>query len=261
MPCVRFIEYMIQVGDLIQLTQKGIHFLRGYPIAIEALMPGGGDSEKEKEERRLGEAKRLARLAQSEIESDFPLLQGHAIMGAWGALEAMVEDLAISWIQHNPSVLDKPTIGKIRIPMAEFMGMSEQDRLRFIVTGLQREMGLEFKGGATKFEGLLRAIDLGGPVDKKVKDVIFDTQNIRNVFAHRGGIADSRFVLNCPHLQYSVGDAVKISGDRCHQVMGGLVTYGFIVLNRCRSIEGLSLITKDVPGFEGALSIPNNAEA
>jgi hypothetical protein len=202
----------------------------------------------------LNRAKTQAKLAESEIERDHPLLHSHAVMGMWGALEAMVEDLTISWIEHNPSVLNEPKIAKIRIPLVEFQAMEQQDRLRFVVSELQRELGTELKSGATKFETLLSILGLGGPVDKRLRDIIFETQNLRNIFAHRGGIADRRFITNCPQFQYGVGDAVTVDSDHFDRIFYGLLMYVTVVINRCRTIDGLSPITEEAPGFEGVLS-------
>jgi hypothetical protein len=174
-------------------------------------------------------------------------------MGAWGALEGMIEDLSISRIQHDATILNAPKFARIKVPLVEFQEMSEHDRLRFIVAELQRDLGLELKSGATKFEPLLAVIGLGGFVDSRVRDAIFEAQNLRNVFAHRGRIADRRLVANCPHLSYKVGDPVKVDSKVFARNFYGLFTYGFIVLNRCRSIEGMRISEMRFPGFEGVM--------
>jgi len=255
-PCARFMSYMFQLDDLIELTRRGTGMVTFTPRMVDALMTSGQVTEGEKAtyEEKLGEAERSAKLAKSEIENEFPLLHSHALMGAWGALEGMIEDLAISWVQHDPSVLDHPKIAKIKVPLSEFRTMTEIDHLRFIVTELQRDLGLDLKEGATKFESLLTAVGLGGAVDKKVRDVIFEAQNLRNIFAHRAGVADRKFVSNCPHLGYTIGDIVKIGQQDFSRIFFGLLTYDAIVWNRCRSLEGMHPFGEDFPGFEGIIS-------
>jgi hypothetical protein len=260
-PCAYFLRYVIQVTDLVELTQKGIQVLTQIPYAVEALIEVGDTSDKSMNEKRLKDANQRARLAESEIKNEFPLLHNHAIMGLWGALESAVEDLAVSWMQHNPAVLEEARIAKIKIPLIEFQRMTEQDRLRFIVTELQRDLGSELKAGVTRFESLLGLLGLGGPVDKRVRDVIYETQNLRNIFAHRGGVADQRFATNCPHLRYSIGDQVKIDKQYFNYILGGLLTYSLIILNRCRAIDGFDLHTGEPRGFEGALSVQRQSSA
>jgi hypothetical protein len=239
-PCVRFMDYMFQVWGLHDLTQRSIRVSTHMPSMIDTLISTDNFSENEKtvNKANLRRNERAAHLAKSEIENDFPFLNSHSLMGICGAMEGMVEDLAVSWIQHNPSVLDEPKLAKIRLPLIEFQRMSDQDRLRFLVTELQRDLGLELKNGATKFESLLTVLGLGGSVDRKVRDTIFEAQNLRNIFAHRGGVADRKLVANCPQLQYNVGDIVKIDTENFVRIFFGLFTYGAVILNRCRTIEG-----------------------
>jgi hypothetical protein len=244
--------------ELIDLTRRSISVATHMSELASAVRPTGNSSDYENgaPEEGIGDIERLARLAKSEIRNDFPFLHSNSLMGIWGALEGMVEDLAISWMQYNPSILDQPKICKIRGPLVEFQRMNEQDRLRYLVTELQRDLGLELKGGATKFETLLTVVKLGGSVDSKVRDAIFEAQNLRNIFAHRAGIADRKFVANCPHLQYRVGDAVRIGDEEFGRVFFGLLTYGAIILNRCRAIESMPLWYPDFPGFEDAIPDP-----
>jgi hypothetical protein len=255
-PCIRFMDYMFQVLGLIDLTRRGAGVLTTIPHALDVLMTTGKPSEEEmmSYEERKKSAKKTAELARSEIGNDFPLLHSHSLMGAWGALEGMVEDLAVSWLRHNPSALDHPKLSKVRVPFIEFQQMTDHERLRFLVAELQRDLGLELKTGATKFEALLAALGLGGTVDRRVRDAIFEAQNLRNLFAHRGGVADRRFVTNCPNLQYTVGDTVKIGDQDFTRNFFGLFAYGATILNRCRAIEGMPQPVFDFPGFEGVLS-------
>jgi hypothetical protein len=211
------------------------------------------------EERRQA-ARHTAKIAESEIKTNFSLTHSHALMGAWGALEGMIEDLCISRMQHDTSILNGPKFAKIKIPLVEFQTMSDSDRLRFVVTELQRDLGLELKSGATKFEPLLAVAGLGGFVDRRVRDSIFEAQNLRNVFAHRGGVADRKLVSNCPHLAYKVGDSVRVDSNVFSRNFYGLLAYGFVVLNRCRSLEGMQLSEIDFPGYEGVALTSDEAD-
>jgi hypothetical protein len=253
-PCAQFIGYMAQVLDLIDLTRRGASVMTMGPRMVNVLAETFDTEVKKVEyEERVEGAKYAARVAELEIKSDFSLLHSHALIGVWGALEGMIEDLSISRIQHDPSILHGARFSKIKIPLVEFQAMSEQDRLRFIVAELQRDLGLELKSGATKFEPLLAEIGLGGSVDRRVRDAIFEAQNLRNVFAHRGGVADRKLVANCPQLSYKVGDRVKLGQEDFARNFNGLLTYGALILNRCRSIEGMRPFDANIPGFEGIL--------
>lgn len=120
-PCAQFIGYMTQVMDLIDLTQRGANVLTMAPRMIEVLIDTSRTGEKRAEFRkRVEDAQHSAMIAEKEIKDDFSLLHSHALMGAWGALEGMIEDLAISRIQHDSSILNGVRFSKIKIPLIEF---------------------------------------------------------------------------------------------------------------------------------------------
>lgn len=229
---------------------RGASTLTSFHHIYEVALEGASDASREENKESVEEAQKTADLAKSELEDDFPFLHSHSIMGMWGALEAMVEDLAIAWLEHNPSTLSDPRFAKIRIPFVQFQSLDENQRLRYLVTELQRDLGLGLKSGATKFEPLLGALGLGGPVHPKVRDVIYEAQNLRNLFAHKGGVADDRFVTNCPHLQYSVGNAVKINYQQFTRIHDGLFMYSITILNRCLAASGQGQITLRMTGYE-----------
>ena len=79
--CFRLFEYLVQVDNLITLTNRGIRHVTSYPGLLELILPDENDPERENDEKRLVKAKELAQLAESEIEKDFPLLHSHAIVG------------------------------------------------------------------------------------------------------------------------------------------------------------------------------------
>ena len=173
----------------------------------------------------------------------------------------MVEDLAISRMEHDPSILEDSRLAKIKIPYIEFQRLTPHERLRFLVTEVQRDLGLELRSGVTKFEPLLSLVGLGGPIDKRVKGALFEFQNLRNLFAHRGGIADRKFTINCPHFGYAIGDKVTIGHEIFSRNFWGLMAYGAIILNRCRSAEGMPLYYNDFPGLEGATTASAKTDA
>jgi hypothetical protein len=127
-PCFRFANYAFQVEDLVTLTNRGINYLTSLPNTMEFVISIGPHREQGMGESDLSRAKEVARLAESEITKDFPLLHAHAVIGIWGALEAMIEDVAVSWMDHSPSVLSEPPIAKIRIPFTVFQSMEQSDR-------------------------------------------------------------------------------------------------------------------------------------
>jgi hypothetical protein len=259
-PTRQFIDYVVQVANLLSLTERGIRHVIRFPDVIDALAMDDTFNEAEYEPK-IDDAKAMAKLAESEIKNDFPLLRSHTLMGLWGALEAMVEDLAVAWIQYDLSILDDLRFAKIKVPLVEYQKMDQQEQISFLVSEVQRDLRSELKGGVNQFESLLNVVGLGGSVDRRVREVIFEVQNLRNAFAHRAGIADRKFVTNCPHLNYSAGDKIKISRDYLNDVLAGFLTYSFIIYNRCATIDGSGQFDFEPEGFEGALAVSGREDS
>ncbi|MFD5306252.1 hypothetical protein [Streptomyces rochei] len=247
-PFRQFLSHMEDSERLTRLTYKGI---RGVVTLIEigGILRDGAKVDSE----RHSTNEELQRLSNAEISSDFPLLHAHAIMGEWGALECLVEDLVEAWVKFKPETLELPVFARVKVPLADFLNMAEGDRTRFLVAEVQRDLKLDLKSGATKFEKLLDAIGLGGPVDSRVKDALYEAQNIRNVWAHRAGIADRRLVEACPNLNFTEGERVNVSSGGYARYRNAFFTYAVTVLNRCHRECGYKPLATELPEFEGAL--------
>jgi hypothetical protein len=255
----RFFQYVGDIDNVTSVIKHGILLVKGFPDLLELLIRDESTETRDREffEKKMVVEKRLGQSAAREIEKDFPLMYGHALTGVWSGLESYIEDLAIAWMDDNPSVLGEPAIAKVRIPLATFQALDHQDRLRFIVTELQRDLRVDLKNGATKFEPLLKVLGLDGPVDRRVRAVLFDAQHLRNVLAHRGGVADKKFVEACPNLGFHVGEPIMIDGDSFGRLVNGIVMYAFTVYNRCLTRNRREPFLTEAEGFEGALTNPD----
>ncbi len=237
---------------LTRLTYQGIHGVVALVEIGEVLAEG-----REVNPGSSISGEELQRLSSTEITSDFPLLHAHAIMGEWGALECLIEDLVEAWVRFKPEALESPAFSRVKVPLAGFLSMSEGDRMRFLVSEVQRDLKLDLKSGATKFERILDAIGLDGPVDPRVREALYEVQNIRNVWAHRAGIADRRLVEACPNLPFAEGEKVNIGRERYTHYRNSMLAYVVTVLNRCHEVRGFIPVPFDLPEFEGAAGAVN----
>ncbi|MFE5562236.1 hypothetical protein [Streptomyces sp. NPDC056544] len=250
-PFKRFIGHMEDSERLTKLTYHGIE-------GVAALVDIGGilnDYKRDEDLGRRDEGPNLKDLSAAEISSGFPLLHAHAIMGEWGALECLIEDLVESWVQFKPEVLEGAAFSRVRIPLASFLSLSEGERAKLLIFEVQRDLKVDLISGATKFEKILDVIGLGGPVDPRVRDALYEAQNVRNVWAHRGGIADRRLIEACPTLGLMEGDKVNIGRMEFSRYRDALWVYAATVLNRCLTLLGKEPVYLNVSGFEGALGV------
>ncbi|MFE7072312.1 hypothetical protein ACFU96_19735 [Streptomyces sp. NPDC057620] len=246
-PFMRFADYIEETGQLVEMAYTGMQAVISLHEVFGIIEEG-----REVPESRISNRKEQVKLAQRQIDSKFRLLHGHAIMGTWGSLECLIEDVVEAWMAFKPEVLRRQEFEKIKIPLAKFLGLSDDQRVRLLVSEIQRDLKLDLRSGVTKFEKLLDAVGLGGPVDPRLRDTLYEFQNVRNVLAHRAGIVDQRFVDACPSYGLQVGERVAIDEKSFTRLHNGVYTYSMVLINRILASLGRDIRHVAYPGFEGA---------
>src|SRR5207249_1147639 len=117
--------------------------------------------------------------------------------------------------------------------------MSEEDRFDFAANELDRQRAQG--AGITRFESLLDPVGLSGSYNSVLGQNLYEMQQIRNVFAHKRGEADARFVSLCQHLRYRVGDRLHIDSVTWSDFTMTTVAYAEVILRRMREELGLPL--------------------
>jgi hypothetical protein len=218
-----FGEYGEQELALVDLASRGITVATGIPEALKSVQADLGIDDSD-----IEEAAGRATIAESEIASDFRLLHGHSLVGIWGALETMVVDLVAAWLLNVPGAREVEQIQKIRISIAKFEAMEPIDRMVAIVRELDKGEGT----GIDRFERLLDPVFLGGSHPVELAENLYIIQQLRNVFAHRRGVADKRFVTACPFFDLAVGDKVPCGTELWGESVATVAAYALLVRNR-----------------------------
>jgi len=224
-PLQRFVDNWQSDFRLLHLCMRGIGVLKGVPDLFEILIEDCEPEEHKKLASDLSEARKEAELAEKERETGFPLLHAHALVGMWGALQAAIEDMLVGILLNEPELLKKKCFAKIKLPLAEFETKDKDERMRFLLAELARNLGP--KNGAAMFEGLLQHFDLAGKVADEDRKMLWQAHHLRNVLVHRASLADRRLVQACPWLKLQVNEPVTIShemlghcgGAVCHYVL------------------------------------------
>ncbi|MGY4984073.1 hypothetical protein ACWCYL_44395 [Streptomyces sp. 900105755] len=246
-PFMRFADYIEETGQLVEMAYTGTRALLTLHDVFGIVEEGT-----EVPEDRLSHRRDQIQLAQRQIDSKFRLLHGHAIMGTWGSLECLIEDIVEAWMAFKPEVLHRQDFEKIKIPLAKFLSLSDDQRVRLLVSEIQRDLKLDLRSGVTKFEKLLDSVGLGGPVDPRLRDALYEFQNVRNVLAHRAGIVDQRFIEACPSYGLPIGGRLIIDQENFTRLHNAVYTYSIVLINRILALLGRDLSHADYPGFEGA---------
>jgi len=233
-PLEAFIAYIKESDRLLHVSMRGISALRGMPRAIEVLaaVRSGDESRSEEDGSSLARAKADAAFAEKECEAEFPLLHAHTLVGDWGAFEAAVEDMVVGLLLNEPELLQSEALAKVRIPLAEFETLEKDERMRLLISELERNQGLGRKQGVDSFEALLERVGLSGSVDAEIRKVVWEMHHVRNVIVHRGSLADRRLVKGCPWLGLKVGDKVAVTHESLGRYAEGLCSYVIALVYR-----------------------------
>jgi hypothetical protein len=227
-PLGRFMNFVHDVEVLVNMHESGLEALVDRPQLLEARMATNSDPSAAGD---LEQAAREAGYASQSVGSD--LMFAHSAVGLWSGLEVLVEDLVKSWLSVHQEILEFPEVAKIRLPLAEYMRLSDDERLSVLVNEMQRNLRTELASGVTRFENLLSLVGIGGSLPEHVKKAIFELWQVRNLWAHRSGFADRKFVRNCPWLGYATGQRVVIDLNILNYYLHATHVYSLTLGNRC----------------------------
>jgi hypothetical protein len=245
-PHERFGKYGSESLHLVHASTVGIHQLVNRPNLEKALINYDmvvSDTREWSEEQtqRYAEAKKLAAFAKKEIEERFPLLTGHSLVGLWGALEASFDDFLFVRLLTAPSFLRNPECIRFKVSALDLLSDSLEKRTRLVLHEITRNLGAEFKKGIARFEEPLNCVGLGGDVEPGIRKVILEMQQLRHIWAHRGGVADDRFKETCPWVKVEVGERAKIHPETFADYSLVALAYFTAITNRALRERGLYL--------------------
>lgn len=235
-----WLQYFKSTESLVHLTYTGFSRTAGVSDAHRILKSPQAD---------IDRAEQDAVLAQREADGGFPTLHAHSLLGLWGAFECFVEDIFKATIKANPSLLGGGAFAKIKLPI-DILFASDDERAETVLNELTRATSSEKSIGVTQFERILGPINLGGAVPTRVKDAVFLAQQIRHVWAHRGGVADATFAERCPDRAQN-GVKIQINSDEFYYLASGLSMYSAIIINRYFKAVDMGPVFRENIGFEG----------
>lgn len=240
-----FMVYVINARALVEMTVGSA----GFTLHISNTMRGsyekiGLGPVDEHDNSSVG---RLASTAASEIANDFPLLHAHSLVGLWGAFEACIDGICESWLAHVSPEQVGERLGRLKVPLGEFLLLPVDDRWHWVVDQLKKEKGSELKKGIGQFESVLDVLGLGGPVNEHVRKTLYVAKSFRNVIAHKGGRADARLLEDCAELPFKPGESIKLSGSQLMAAYTAMVLYAETVQERARHAARLPAMGIHLP--------------
>lgn len=248
-PFKEFITHIEELGNLIELSVRGISSLRAMPRISSVIALATGN-----EEENPDFYQRLAQLAEREVSRGFTLLFAQATIALWSHLESFVKEFLIIWLGNRPSTMLNDEIQHVKIPLAQYGMMNDYEKRYYIVDALERNLQATPKNGVSRFEDLLSAFDLSGPVESELRKNLYELSNVRNVIVHNRGIADRKFLEACPWFDLEAGEIVEVHHQRYDTYQKSVLEYALVIFQRVSEKFGVELhldengewITKDI---------------
>jgi hypothetical protein len=163
---------------------------------------------------RLDRLKILEEFAAEQSKNGFPYLHALAVVRLCTIIEVFIQDIIVWTLSNIPEVKDFPILKKLKGPLIEFASAPHQKQSEYITNLLYDDLSVRLKRGIGRFEDVLNSIELGGPVNEKIKKLIIELYEIRNIVAHKNAVVDERFVNNCPWMETTVGEPINLSREQ-----------------------------------------------
>jgi hypothetical protein len=141
-------------------------------------------------------------------------LHGLAYVRLCTALETTVDGLLHAMLADKEAWPTYPGLSGLKPPRgmdaAQLLNLSKHEQVEFLARQIKLDHGTSLKEGVGRYEAVLQAVGLSGPVHKSIKAALFEMTEIRNAVVHRNGIVDRRLKERCPRLQCKVGQPLFI---------------------------------------------------
>ena len=186
---------------------------------------------------RMERAERVATTAKREAASNFSSLFDMATIVLWGALESAVRDFVARWIARYPQARELDSLGKIKIRLADYDQLSNEELHQHVVDQLDRELGAPLKKGAGRFDSLLSAVAIAVPLDSDLRRALLEMSEVRNVLVHKAGSADRRFIEACPWYGAKEKDAVSVDRAKYEKYRAAVNSYASAILRAAHVVE------------------------
>ena len=234
-PLRRCLDSIFITNRLLLLSVSGLKIISNRPQMVQRLIDltaQAGQEVAAELNSDLENAIADAAFTRNERDNDFPYLHAYTLVGQWGALEAGIEDMLVGILVNEPIVLEKSDFAKAKIPLSKYELLDKEERMRFLLSDVQRTQSSGIAQGVNTFENVLQVFDLSGSVEEGVRIGLWEMNHLRNVVVHRDSRADLRLIQACPSVNLKVGDRVFITNEKYGYYANALIDYIRLVICR-----------------------------
>jgi hypothetical protein len=228
-PFALFLSYVRQTQDILRTTRESAEV----SIRVIKLASGLPPRPGMKDPTPAQAEEDVARM-QLFLESGIPIANGHALVGVWGAFEAWAKDIVCARVEMRDAAPLPSEVGELAqragaaVTLHDLLAGGSSTVSSAIVSTIEQAA----KGGKGLgcVEARLAPIGLSAPVAKEVRDALYYAEKIRHLYAHRAGIADAKFLSECPTLNAPEGERYRVDSSEFDAYMTAFQTYVQAVL-------------------------------
>ncbi len=234
-PLRRCLDSIFIANRLLHLSVNGLQIISNRPQMVQRLIDltvQAGQEVTAELNSDLENATADAAFTRSERDNDFPYLHAYTLVSQWGALEAGIEDMLVGILVNEPRLLEKDDFAKAKIPLSKYELLDKEERMRLLLSDVQRTQSSGIAQGVNTFENVLQVFDLSGSVEEGLRTGLWEMNHVRNVVVHRDSRADLRLIQACPSVNLKVGDRVFVTHERYSYYANALIDYIRLVICR-----------------------------
>jgi hypothetical protein len=125
---------------IVNVSERGISVLRAMPRAIKAIAKAKDTEDTPDTARQIESAEKEAALAQQEVEKNFPVLHGLAVVALWSWLENFVKEFVVLWLLHRKDAYSVAALQKLKVRLGEYLQLSKTEQAHYVVELLEQDL-------------------------------------------------------------------------------------------------------------------------
>ena len=239
-PFDTFINDVEDLQSHYRLCVAGLYALRAIPgiVRTQINTPDPTDPENQ---RRLRNSQNTADAASRQIDTDFPQLRHWITVALWSHLESAIAACIDAWFVYKIPLTDK-MFEKLKISVSAWESKDNEEKSRWLLMELTRNVSSDLKPGVGRFESILHAIGLEGSVRDGLRRSVLELSEVRNLLVHRGGVIDERFADRCVTFKSMVGQRIHITEPMLDSYFASAIQYAAVVLARIAKHYGYDVL-------------------
>lgn len=219
LPVRDFLLYVTSNRALVEVVQEATDFSLHVWSVMESRPV---DPTEDFQSSSLG---RLSEKTRREADNGFPLLYANSLIGLWGAFEACLDDLCLLFLQCVSRERLSNALSSARVKIGEYLALDDDDRWRWLLAQLQKAETTSLRTGVGQFESYLKPLGISPQIESGVRTTLFKIKAMRNLYAHRAGRADRKFLEEWPDHPAGIDQLVVPTNNQLLAAHTAMVMY------------------------------------